>query len=626
MTYEADVDLPTGSVVTIPLQKETAIGIVVGTASKPNFKTKKILNVVVKSAVSPQSMKLMTWLGMYYPSPSGLIHGLLAPSYLQKIDPVITSQKLDKVQNKPVSLNKEQQKVVESIGRTPGHSVLLHGDTASGKTRVYIELARQSLLKGKSAIILTPEIGLTTQLVNSFVAVFGNRVIVMHSGLTPKSRRTAWLQTAQSNEPIIVIGPRSSLFAAIKSIGLIVVDEMHDSAYKQEQAPYFLTSRVAAKLAQLHQAKAIFGSATPPVHDYYIFLKNHLPIFRMTGTASGEPASIKVDIVDLKNHSDFTRSKWLSNTLVDHLTRSLKSREQSLVFINRRGTARVILCQNCGWQATCPRCDLPLTYHGDSHNVICHTCGFKDGAPSNCPTCGSSEIIFKTAGTKSIVNELERLFPKAIVRRFDSDVKKANDLKANFSDIVDGKVDILVGTQMLGKGLDLPRLSVVGVVQADSALNFPDYTAEERTYQMLNQVIGRVGRGHVAGSVILQTHNPGSELIRQAVRSDYASFYAQQIAQRQEFKFPPYCYLLKLTCQRKNESSAETAANDLGKKIASLTKEIEVIGPSPSFIGKINNVYRWQLIVKSVKRPTLTKIIGILPSGWTYDIDPTHLL
>ncbi len=628
LTYMSNSLLDVGSLVTVPLQQETALGIVTRKIGKPRFATKPVLEVIATAAITPESFELLSWLKLYYPSPAGLMHGLLAPSYLKKSHTYTQdSIKHDPITASVTKLNDEQTAVIKATSRIAGHSVMLHGDTGSGKTRVYVELARQSLLRGKSVIVLTPEIGLTAQLVKNLVQVFGDRVIVMHSELTTKQRLAAWMQVAGSTEPVVVVGPRSTLFAPLKSVGLIVVDEMHDNAYKQEQAPYYVTTRVAAKLGEIWGSKVIFGSATPSIQDYYIFKNNDLPILRMTNTATGNAAKLDTVIVDLKSHQDFTKSKWLSNTLVDNLAKALKNSEQSLVFLNRRGTARIIMCQNCGLQSSCPHCDLPLTYHGDKHSMSCHTCGYSTTAPSSCPTCKSSDIIFKCAGTKSIVTELERLFPKAVIRRFDSDVKKADHLNQSFADIVSGKIDILVGTQMLSKGLDLPKLSVVGIVQADTALNFPDYTAEERTYQMLNQVVGRVGRGHIGGTIILQTHHPESELIKQALRRDYDSFYQQQLDQRQKFNFPPFCYLLKLTCERKSDSSAKSTSQDLANKIVSLgIAGVEVIGPNQAFIPKISDKYRWQLTIKSIKRSNLTQIIGIIPSGWNYDIDPTHLL
>jgi len=328
----------------------------------------------------------------------------------------------------------------------------------------------------------------------------------------------------------------------------------------------------------------------------------------------------------LREHEQFSRSSWLSNSLLEAIGNALVKHEQSLIFLNRRGTARLVLCNACGWRAVCPRCDLPLTYHGDSHHLQCHTCGYSERAPSSCPVCGSSDIIFRSIGTKSLVAELERLFPKATVGRFDSDVKKADRLEATYEALAAGTIDILVGTQVLGKGLDLPKLSLVGVVVADTSLYFPDYTAEERTFQMLTQVIGRVGRGHRPGTVIIQTHNPDNATLQQALHKDYSAFYQAQIEERRLYHFPPFYFVLKLRCGRKSLASAEQTAHKLAQALLQQQLPIELSGPSAAFIEKNNNVYYWQIIVKAKRRQVLLDIIRQLPANWSYDIDPINLL
>ncbi len=624
LTYSSQDSPPIGSIVEVSLQRQPVLGIVIGKVAKPKFDVKPISNVIQAEALSVAQLNLIDWLKAYYPAPGGLIHGLFAPTYLRG---PVSQPKLaaSSPALKEPPLTSEQIAAIKTIQGLRGHSALLHGTTGSGKTRVYTQLAKEMLDKEHSVIILTPEIGLTPQLTKSFTDLF-DRVIVLHSSLTPKERRGAWFTLATSNKPWVVIGPRSALFAPLKSIGLIVVDEMHDSAYKQEQAPYFATTRVAAKLAELSGAKAILASATPPVADYYIFEQGKLPIIEMKENATASDHKVENSIIDLKDREQFSRSSWLSESLLRAVEQSLKNSEQSLLFLNRRGTARIILCQICGWQATCPRCDLPLTYHGDSHQAICHTCGHNELTPSACPNCGSTEIVFKSAGTKTIVSELERLFPKAVIKRFDSDLKKGERLQTNFAAVSEGKIDILVGTQMLGKGLDLPKLSVVGVILADTALNFPDYTAEERTFQMLNQVFGRVDRGHRAGQVIVQTYNPKSTVIMQALAKDYIGFYKDQLKERQQFNFPPFCYLLKLTGARRSQAGIKKAAHALLAKLQVLKLDITIIGPAPAFVEKNNDLYRWQLVIKAAKRSDLLRIIPLLPANWQYDIDPAHLL
>jgi primosomal protein N' (replication factor Y) len=449
----------------------------------------------------------------------------------------------------------------------------------------------------------------------------------MHSNLTPAARRKAWQHILAQQAPHIVIGPRSALFTPLHNIGLIVIDEAHDQAYKQEQTPYYQASRVAAKLAELHHAQLVLGTATPPITDYYTFYEKKLPIIPMTSSAiesiHAEPSIV---IVDQKDRGLFTRSPWLSTPLIAAIEENINSGEQSLIFLNRRGTARVVLCQACGWQALCPRCDLPLTYHGDTHLLQCHTCGFHQPAFSGCPDCDSPEIIFKSIGTKSLIDELHRLFPDARLLRLDSDNTKSESLGSNYGSIHSGEVDIIVGTQMIAKGLDLPLLNLVGIVAADTSLSFPDYTSEERTYQLISQVKGRVGRGHRAGRIILQTYQPESPTLATALRSDYLAFYQTQLLERKQFGFPPFYFMLKLTCDRASSRSAQKAAEDLAAQLRKTVSGIEIIGPSPSYSEKRNNRYYWQLIIKAKQRAHLIEVIHHLPANWSYDIDPSHLL
>jgi primosomal protein N' (replication factor Y) len=346
----------------------------------------------------------------------------------------------------------------------------------------------------------------------------------------------------------------------------------------------------------------------------------------MANLATGEPQTAEIEVVDINNRDNYGRNSYFSNKLLDSIEKSLEQGEQSLVFLNRRGTARIVICQNGDWQALCPNCDLPLTYHGDSHLMRCHTCGYKNNPPISCPVCGSPDIIFKSFGTKAIEYQLKRLFPEAKVQRFDNDNAKNERFDIHYAEVVKGGVDILVGTQILVKGLDLPKLSTVGVVAADSSLYFPDYLADEQTYQLLTQVIGRVGRGHRDGRVIIQTHNPSGLALQAAIKKDWQLFYDQQINERRKYTFPPFCFLLKLTCSRRSRESAMGASLKLIKQISNMGIKAQIIGPAPRFIEKINGSYNWQVTVKAKNRDQLIKIIHNLPNNWQYDIDPSNLL
>lgn len=628
LTYSSDVSLDEGQVVKVPLQRQTVLGVVVLRVAKPKFNTKPISAILPGIIVPKQLLALRQWLAEYYPAPGGMITQVFLPASLsQKPRNVPLQRSSEKPAAGLPPLTDDQQSAISAILASDRTSFLLHGETGTGKTRVYLELVKRAFAEGKSALVLTPEIGLTPQLAQTLEATFPGKVITIHSELTAAARRDRWLEIITAKEPLVVVGPRSSLFSPIAALGVIILDEAHDTAYKQEQMPYYQASRVAAYLASLHGARLVLGTATPLVSDYYTFSAKNLPIVRM------EQAAVQVNTeksvittVNLRDKQAFSRSPWISDLLIEKIGVALQQKQQTLLFLNRRGSARLIMCQTCGWQALCSRCDLPLTFHGDDHQLRCHTCGLTREVPTNCETCGSTEILFRSVGTKSIVTELGRLFPRATIRRFDSDNLKDDSLAVNYESVRSGKVDILIGTQMLSKGLDLPKLSVVGVVMADTGLAFPDYTAEERTYQMLRQVMGRVGRGHQAGNVIIQTYQPDSPIIQAAIKKDYALFYATQLKEREAYRFPPYSQLLKLHCSRASVKSARTAAEKLAEALRTAKLHIEVVGPSPAFTEKANNRYYWQIIIKAKQRSQLLEVVKQLPANWSYDIDPSNLL
>ncbi|HVV67032.1 MAG TPA: primosomal protein N' [Candidatus Saccharimonadales bacterium] len=627
LTYTSDEELATGSLVRVELQKEKVIGFISGPTTKPRFQTKPISQVLNTPPLPLPLLKLANWLQRYYPAPIGIISQQLLPAGLtdKQINAPMEALKVSPPDLKKLPpLTKEQTIAMEAMAERDTY--VLHGVTGSGKTRIYIEMAARTVASGKSAIILTPEISLTTQLANNFRAVFGGRVIVLHSQQTTVERQQAWLSVLRATDPIIVIGPRSALFAPLARPGLIVLDEAHEAAYKQEQAPQYQAGRVAAYLAQLSRATLVLGSATPSLADYYLAKQKKKPIITLSSLAQAADHATEITVIDRKDQSLFNRSPYLSQPLVDAIQKALSRREQSLLYLNRRGTARLVMCQNCGWQATCPHCDLPLTYHGDHHELRCHSCSYHAPAPSSCPECGHPDIIFKTAGTKAIAEEVERLFPGAHVMRFDADNARAERFEQLYEEVRSGKADILVGTQLLAKGLDLPRLSTLGVLLADTSLYLPDFSAQERTFQLISQVLGRIGRGHVAGQAIIQTYHPDHPVLRAAIKGDYQNFYETEMSERKQFLFPPFCYLLKLTARRATSKSAETAAANLKSEIEQAGYKVRIEGPAPSFYERLQGKYQWQLVVKAVDRTELLKIIAHLPANWSYDLDPMDLL
>jgi primosomal protein N' (replication factor Y) len=627
LTYSHSNKLSAGQIVEVELQRETVLGIVTSLAAEPRFKTKDILRVFELPILPQHCLRLANWLQEYYPAPLGTVAQQFLPASLSEKQLAKASElefTKPKLKQLP-KLTSEQSAALEQMRERDTY--LLHGVTGSGKTRLYIELAAREVAAGRSAIILTPEISLTTQLANSFREVFGDRVIVMHSQQAPTERQRAWLECLRAREPVIIIGPRSALFSPVAKPGLIVLDESHEGAYKQEQAPQYQAGRVAAYLTQITRASLVLGSATPAVSDYYLAEQKSKPIIALKGLAQTDLIhDTKVTVVDRKDHSLFSASPFFSQELIKAVEHALSRGEQTLLYLNRRGTARLVMCSNCGWQAVCPNCDVPLTYHGDSHSLRCHSCNYRGQTPNSCPVCGHPEVIFKTAGTKAIVDEVVRLFPRARVARFDTDNAKAERFEQHYEAVKNGEVDILVGTQLLAKGLDLPKLSTLGILLADTSLYLPDFSAQERTFQLITQVLGRIGRGHLAGRAVIQTYHPDHPAILDAINGNYADFYKKELTERRQFLFPPFCYLLKLSVRRAGLRAAQSAADRLKTDIESGGYRVKVEGPAPSFYERFQNKYQWQLVIKAKDRSELIKIIASLPTNVLYDIDPMDLL
>ena len=623
LTYEWDKKLQHGQVVRIALKNRSVLGIILSEVPQPSFKTKSISAVADGPPMPIEALKLLHWMQDYYPAPFGTVVRQFMPPTVTFPKKITLTKTIARELHLP-KLTNEQQQVINAISRTG--SYLLHGVTGSGKTRVYLELTKKTLAENRSIVILTPEIGLTESLVQAF-SVFSVPIFVLHSRLTNAARRDIWYEILRCQSPCIIIGPRSALFTPVHNVGLIVIDESHDQAYKSDSQPRYRTERVAAMLSHYHKAIFIRGSATPNIEDVYLFEQKKLPILYMNKKAKDfNDSQDKTSIVDMRDGTNFGRSRIISNQLLRAISRAMANGEQSLLFLNRRGTAGVVLCTACGWRATCSHCDLPLTYHGDAHILQCHVCGRHQPLQPNCPECRNVDILYKSIGTKAVVEEVSRLFPTGRIKRFDTDTTKGEQIEHQLQTLLSGDIDIIVGTQMITKGLDLPKLSVVGILNADSSLLIPDYTAQERTFQLVNQVVGRVGRGHRSATVVLQTYDTENPLFPAALSSNWNEFYQHEIEERQRFNFPPFVYLLKLWCLRATPISSEKTATKLAHDLTIKYPNLHFEGPSPSFHPKESGKYKWQIVVKSTSRKALIQIVGDLPSGWNYDIDPTNLL
>lgn len=628
LTYQHEAELAIGQIVLVQIRRFLVSGMVVSQTKKPTFTTKSIAVVFNLPPLPPAFQEILPWIMHYYAAPLGVAAQQCIPGSLTEKSVaahVLSTSSLPTPRPDAVPpLITEQVQLLSKLN-TRG-SNLIHGDTGTGKTRLYIEQALTAIAANKSVVVLTPEISLTSQLVHSFKQVFGNRVLLTHSNLTTAQRRKIWLTILKSAEPLIIVGPRSALFAPLGSIGLIVIDEAHDDAYKQEGVPSYHALRVASKLASLHGAQLLLGSATPSVSEYHMATARNVPILRLTTrpTLTNQKPTEHI-LVDMRERANFTQNHALSNQLIRAIKAAQSRGEQSLLFLNRRGTSRITLCKACGWRALCDHCATPLTFHGDFFTLRCHTCTRQMKVPSACPDCSSTDIIFKSEGTKAIEALTRTLFPSSNIMRFDTDNKKSERLEQQYEKVKSGDVDILIGTQLLAKGLDLPKLSVVGVLNADLSLHIPDFTAEEKTYQLLAQVMGRVGRGHRAGTAVVQTYNPDNKAIKDSLLGNWQDFYEREIVERKAFLFPPFCHLMTISVRRKTARSAEQSAQKLFTVLQG-TAGVRVEGPLQSYHERIEGDYEWRIIIKSKTRTILLDIIKNLPSGWRYDIDPTNLL
>lgn len=625
-TYSSNDKLAIGQLVMVEIGKRELVGLVLDEVKKPNYATKAISRSLDDTPLPTELIELAQWLAGYYSTHLAPVLQSLLPSGLTKKRREIIALPIETARKRTtIVFTTEQTEAISTISAMSPGSALLHGVTGSGKTAVYIELARTILATGKSVIILVPEIALTSQLVDEFAGHFDD-IILTHSKQTEAQRHQAWKTALDSNTPRVVIGPRSALFMPLKNIGLIVIDEAHEPSFKQEQSPRYSALRAASILAQAHHAKLILGSATPSASDYYLAASSGRPIVTMKKPAQ-KASKPTLSLVDMTKRTNFKRHRFLSDKLLVQLEDDFNHDKQTLIFHNRRGSASTTLCENCGWQAGCPRCFLPLTLHGDAHHLRCHICGFTDKVPTSCPSCHSVDIIHKGIGTKLIEQELRKLFPDKKIARFDGDNLVGETVEKNYKQLYDGDIDIIVGTQVVAKGLDLPNLRTVGVVQADAGLSLPDFGSGERTFQLLAQVVGRVGRSHHATNIIIQSYQPAHPAVTTGIAQNYADFYERTLKERSRANFPPFVFLLKLICIYKTETAAIRAAKKLADDLRTSNLKIEILGPTPAFYERQRDTYRWQIVIKAKQRQQLLDALAFVPvTHWQYELDPVSLL
>lgn len=627
-TYASAEPLKIGSIVSIEVGKTSRAGVVTAEVKRPSFATKKVSSLIEPAPLPLPLLGLAEWLSEYYATHLGTVWQTILPRGVQKTrrsrqDP---EQKSSSRTSTVEKLTPHQQTAVKKINQQADGTILLHGVTGSGKTQVYIEATKAAIKRGESVIVLTPEIGLTSQLVDDF-ANFFDSITLTHSQQTEAERHLAWQKALNSNQPMVVIGPRSALFMPLRKIGLIIIDEAHEPSYKQESAPRYHALRAASVLAKKHQARLVLGSATPAVADYYTAEQTKNSVVKMPTTAQ---AAVKptITVVDMTKRQLFTQHRFFSDQLLDEINTTIKSGHQVLLFHNRRGSANITLCESCGWQAGCPTCFVPLTLHGDQFELRCHICGFSSRVPTSCPTCNSVNIIHKGIGTKLIESELRRLLPGVSIARFDGDTSKAGALHSRYEELYQGKISIIIGTQVVAKGLDLPKLGLVGIIQADAGLSLPDFGSSERTFQLLTQALGRVGRDARASKAIVQSYQPEHPIITHGLSQDYTSYYQHVLKERQRAGFPPFNFLLKLTCVYKTEAAAVRNARQLAEQMrVQLPSNVHILGPTPAFYERQSGSFRWQIVLKSKQRQELVDAMKLVPSThWQPELDPVSLL
>ena len=539
-------------------------------------------------------------------------------------------------------LTTDQGVALETINQISGFAqVLLHGVTGSGKTEVYLQAIEQILAQSRSVLVLVPEIGLTPQLTDRFRSRFGDKVCVYHSALSDGERYDTWRQMLTPTSQII-IGTRSAIFAPLPNLGLIILDEEHDSSFKQDQpAPTYQTRDIAKWRAQLESCPLILGSATPSLETWVNVTTNQPSTYYLSLPTRVQSRPLPpVEIVDMRQELQQGNRSIFSRPLAQALRQMQANKQQGILFIHRRGHSTFVSCRSCGYVCECPNCDVSLAYHqpgaAEHAQLRCHYCNHSQPQPRKCPECDSAYFKFFGSGTQKIVEELDREFPQLKCLRFDSDTTRTKGAHRQIlTAFVRGEADLLVGTQMLTKGLDLPQVTLVGVIAADGLLHLSDYRAAERTFQTLTQVAGRSGRGDEAGKVIIQTYNPDHPVLAAVTKHDYAAFINAELPERRVLDYPPYGKLILLRFSSLDAAAVEQTVTEIGVALndAAISGHYEVLGPAPAMVMRVSNRYRWQIMLKYLANGTATlpdwELLRTQCSNvvkMTIDVDPQNFL
>jgi len=604
-------DVEVGRRVWVPFGKRRMIGYVVGiTDIAPSFHLKDIEKVIDESPIIPEDLvRLTKWMSEYYYTSWGSALDAAIPAPLKGGKTNVKERKVEEEEKYNPSFHLEPTpeqleaitEIKDSIKKKEFRVFLLHGITSSGKTEVYLQCIGDVIEKGGSAIALIPEISLTPQTAERFKSRFGENVAIIHSQMTGGRRFREW-KNIRDGVSKIVVGARSALFSPVKNIGLIVIDEEHETSYKQEDTPRYHAREVAIERARIAGCPIVLGSATPSLESYYKAKKGEYRLLRLTKRIDDRPLP-KATIIDMKQ--EIMKGKHaaiISTYLRRKIEEAASGNKQIMLFLNRRGFATYIHCKNCGYTLKCKKCDSVLVYHSSKKGLLCHYCNWRRDVPRICPECESSYLDFSGKGTEKIESEIHRMFPAAGIDRMDTDVtKKRGSHDVILKKVKEGKTNILIGTQMIAKGHDFPQVTLVGAISADVSLNLPDFRSSERTFSLLMQVGGRAGRGKDPGELVIQTYAPRHYAIDTAAKQDYETFYRHEIELRRELDFPPFTNIIKVTLRSTSETIAKDAASELTRylKKAIKTKNIDVAGPAPGIIPRIRNRYIWNILIKT---------------------------
>lgn len=647
-----------GDVVEVPLKRGQTSGIVVEvdvevSAEEKGYVLKPITALSAEYKKLPElHLRWLEWVADYYIYPLGLVAQLCFPPLSRqtktrqsKRAPVVPS--LEK--KTPHQLNDLQQNCVDAIWSSKGFkSHLLFGVTGSGKTEIYLELFGRVLAQGQSGLFLVPEIALTPQLLNRFAERFGDQVAVLHSQLTDRERTQQWWQMVDGTKKIL-IGARSALFCPVENIGLIVVDEEHESSFKQDEQLKYNGRDCAIMLAHFHNCPVVLGSATPSLDSWKNAQDNKYQLHQIQSRVNQRPLPT-ISVVDMRLEKDaekqsIEKPNWLSQQLYEQIQLSLERKEQVALLLNRRGLSQLVFCPSCGHTAECPNCDISLTLHASTH-LVCHYCDYHQNFRTQCPDCKEGELIPLGLGTEKVEEDLRRLFPKANLARADRDeISSRLEMEDLIRKMENLEVDILIGTQMIAKGLDFSNLKLVGLLLADISFNLPDFRATEKSFQLITQMSGRSGR-HVkenesAGQVIVQTYNTQHESIVYAQKHDYVGFVQAELIHRQQLNYPPFHKLAALRVQapdlgkvRNTSAQLLARAQNLREKFE-VFQQVEILGPAPAPLAKLRNQFRYHLLLKCPQPRVLNQFVRRLlgDAKWVQtqvkvavDIDPLNLL